>query len=299
MPWVKIDEAFYDHPKFVDLTAGAIGLWVIGLAYSNRYLLDGALSKRGLARAYPGADREKHARTLVSVGLWDVTDDGWQIHDYLKYQPSKAKVEAQRSERSAAGKKGAASRWGEQEPPPDPPDEHGGSHNNSHGPPHDNSNGKPDAPSRPVPSPLSTSPRHGSPPASSTGPLGTTTTGDRHPEAVAACQLLAEQALERRRAEVGDGEPPPGIRTERWLTVTAEDHWAAVGPQLQALATAGDRADAIVAKLAHPAAGPAPPQLAVVRSLPVSVPPPVEPAPDAPARLAATRDALRRPKDQR
>ena len=51
----------------------------------------------------------KHAANLQRVGLWDVTEGGWTIHDYLEFQPSKEKVEA---ERAAARKRMSDARSG-------------------------------------------------------------------------------------------------------------------------------------------------------------------------------------------
>lgn len=111
---------------------------------------------------------------------------------------------------------------------------------------------------------LSTSRPHGSSPALSTGPPTTTTTEDRHPEALAACQLLAVRALELRRAERPDDAPPPGVRTERWLRAATTDQLTTIGDQAQALAAAGLDAPAIAAQLARPPNGHAPPHLAIV-----------------------------------
>jgi hypothetical protein len=40
------------------------------------------------------------------VGLWEVVPDGYMVHDYLDYQPSKERVEATREARAEAGAKG-------------------------------------------------------------------------------------------------------------------------------------------------------------------------------------------------
>jgi hypothetical protein len=43
---------------------------------------------------------------LVAVGLWEPTDGGYRVHDYLEYQPSAADLAAQSEKKSAAGKRG-------------------------------------------------------------------------------------------------------------------------------------------------------------------------------------------------
>lgn len=113
MGWVRVDDDFYDHPKFLDLSLEAIGLWVALLAWSNRNLRDGAIPHTMIRRF--GADDILVAE-LVDSGLLERADDGvLVIHDYHDFQPSADDVQAKRQDISAkradAGRKGAASRW--------------------------------------------------------------------------------------------------------------------------------------------------------------------------------------------
>jgi hypothetical protein len=52
----------------------------------------------------------------VAADLWEVLPDGWGIHDWEAYQPTREQVEAKRdsvsAKRAEAGRKGAESRWG-------------------------------------------------------------------------------------------------------------------------------------------------------------------------------------------
>src|SRR5260221_510740 len=43
-----------------------------------------------------GGDATESAVKLVEAGLWEETDGGWQVHDYLDYQQSKSQVEHRR-----------------------------------------------------------------------------------------------------------------------------------------------------------------------------------------------------------
>lgn len=112
MGWVRVDDDFYDHAKFVDLSLSAMGLWVALLAWSNRNLKDGKIPHAIPQRL--GATAEQ-VQELVDAGLLDVNCVGLEIHDYHDFQPSKDEVEAKRAEisekRAEAGRKGAASRW--------------------------------------------------------------------------------------------------------------------------------------------------------------------------------------------
>ena len=97
MTWVRIDEGFPEHPKVI--AAGPLASWlhVCAIAYCNRQLTDGFISTAVLPRLSDGKRTKAHAAALVAAGLWEVAEGGWLIHDFLTYQPSKAKVEAERA----------------------------------------------------------------------------------------------------------------------------------------------------------------------------------------------------------
>ncbi len=119
MPWVRIDDGVYDHPKFLGLTFEASGVWLHTLAWSARQLTDGKLPRQAVARLTAGDKRlTKIARELVAAGLWDEAEDGWEIHDFHDYQPTAAGVEEERRKarerqakhRTKSGKFGRESR---------------------------------------------------------------------------------------------------------------------------------------------------------------------------------------------
>lgn len=96
MSWAKLDDCFADHPKFAGLSLAAVGLWACGLAYCSRHLTDGEISKKMLHRISPEAAPAASAAELVAAGIWHDVGDRYEVHDYLKYNPSRAKVLAQR-----------------------------------------------------------------------------------------------------------------------------------------------------------------------------------------------------------
>lgn len=124
MPWVRLDEGFARHPKVA--AAGPLGLamQVAGLCYCNQYLTDGfvprhvvpsLLNLEGIAmnmwhnETIGGGDDatwELVVATLTETGLWRQVEGGYEIHDYLTYQPSKADVVAERKQKSEAGRLG-------------------------------------------------------------------------------------------------------------------------------------------------------------------------------------------------
>jgi len=108
--YIKLDDKITDHPKIAAAGPLAAWLFVSALCYSSRHLTDGAIHRNALAQVSNVPSPQKHAAELVKVGLFDVTEDGWQIHQYTDYQTPRSKVEAVRAKRAAAGAKGGATR---------------------------------------------------------------------------------------------------------------------------------------------------------------------------------------------
>lgn len=110
MPWVRLDDQFPEHPKVSEAGPLAAWLYVCGLAYCARQLTDGFIPAAQLRRLLPTGSVAKLADRLVSARLWEPTDGGFRVHDYLEYQPSRVEVEAERSHlravRAAAGRLG-------------------------------------------------------------------------------------------------------------------------------------------------------------------------------------------------
>lgn len=108
MSWVRIDDQFADHPKVV--TAGPEAAWldVCGMCYCQRYLTDGFVPEGVLPRLvpWPEAKVKQLLERLLEVCLWEARPGGYYIHDFLKYNPSRAEVEAKRNARQTAGKVG-------------------------------------------------------------------------------------------------------------------------------------------------------------------------------------------------
>lgn len=126
MVWVRIDENFAQHPKV--LRAGPLGMamQIAALCYCNRHMTDGFVPKQiakglldldglgmrmsgnGLMGA--GLDAEWHlvVEDLVEAGLWDEVDGGWQIHDYLDFQPSRQQIQRVSETRREAGRRGGS-----------------------------------------------------------------------------------------------------------------------------------------------------------------------------------------------
>jgi hypothetical protein len=124
MTWVRLDEGFPRHPKVAASGPLGMAMQVSALCYCNEYLTDGFVPKHVVAgflnlegiamnmwqgEMIGGGDDatwQLIVRDLIEAGLWYETAGGYRIHDFLKYQPSKADVEADRKQKSSAGRLG-------------------------------------------------------------------------------------------------------------------------------------------------------------------------------------------------
>ena len=116
MTWIKLDDDFTENEKF--LRAGPLAgyLHICAIAWSRHNLTDGVIPRYQPSRlvAWEPCSDDLHqdfrptelVTTLVRVGLWHLRDDGdYEIHDYLKHQDSKAKVESERAKLAQRQKK--------------------------------------------------------------------------------------------------------------------------------------------------------------------------------------------------
>lgn len=94
MPWFRVDDSFYDHPKVFDAPDCAVALWVRAGTWSARSLTDGYVPAAMLARFT--SDPETAARELVQRGLWSRVKGGYRFHDWGQYQPTRESVENER-----------------------------------------------------------------------------------------------------------------------------------------------------------------------------------------------------------
>jgi hypothetical protein len=98
MTWVRLDDGWYDHPKFLNVGDAARLLWVQGLTWSARHTTDGHVSRKAAARFLQTKRNLGIAISeLVRAGLWVATEDGYLIHDYSDYQTSSEQIKAERA----------------------------------------------------------------------------------------------------------------------------------------------------------------------------------------------------------
>lgn len=100
MPWFKVDDGFYDHPKVLELDMAARGLWVMAGAYCARHLTDGVITWRQIKLI---GGTQKQAEKLVTAGLWSADDAPpsarrYVFNDWRDFQPTRDEVLSKRRE---------------------------------------------------------------------------------------------------------------------------------------------------------------------------------------------------------
>lgn len=112
MPWGRVDDHHYRHPKVGELDEslrkGCIALYWLAISWCNDQLTDGRVPA-GTVRTLGGDIAE--ANELVHVGLWEKDGAGYRVHDFLDFNKSKAEVAQERAQRAVAGAAGARARW--------------------------------------------------------------------------------------------------------------------------------------------------------------------------------------------
>ena len=98
MGWAKFDDQFTRHPKVIAAGPWAELLAMRGVIYAAGLETDGFIPTAGLAHIGAGIPAvKKKAAALVEVGLWEESDGGWVIHDFLDYHPARAAKEEERA----------------------------------------------------------------------------------------------------------------------------------------------------------------------------------------------------------
>jgi len=117
---------FWRHPKAIQAGRDGRDLFLCALGWSGEYKQDGHLPGEALDQlaalvGLNAAAARKAAARLVDVGMWELEDGGWLIHDYLDWQMSAEERDA-RAERAAERQRDYAARKAAEAREPDPPD---------------------------------------------------------------------------------------------------------------------------------------------------------------------------------
>lgn len=99
MAWAKVDDRFFSHPKVVETSLAARGLWITALSWSSAMETDGWIPSHMLPVLVDDSYRdgpEPLAIELVRAGLWEEGDRGFRVHDFLDWNPSRETLTARR-----------------------------------------------------------------------------------------------------------------------------------------------------------------------------------------------------------
>jgi len=112
---IEMDE----HPKIAPLSDAAFRALFEATFYSRRMLSDGFLDERIVLKRWGRDVADELSSNDPERPSWvrvDGPKPGWQIHDFEKHHPLRADIEALKTSRSEAGKRGgrksAETRWG-------------------------------------------------------------------------------------------------------------------------------------------------------------------------------------------
>ena len=105
MTWTKLPDEHDQTQPLVDLSDGGYRLYVDGLVYANRHRTDGFVPN-GAVRTVSPTYRPGLLSELVARGLWLRKPGGYQIHDFLRFQLSKAQLDDLKRRRSDSGRLG-------------------------------------------------------------------------------------------------------------------------------------------------------------------------------------------------
>lgn len=117
MVWFKVDDGFYDHPKFLDVPNAAIGLWAKAGAWCSRHLTDGVIPASQVTML---RGTKSQVNALISTGIWhhSETESGakaYAFHGWNEYQPTRGQVEKDRAESAERQRKSRERKRDEQE----------------------------------------------------------------------------------------------------------------------------------------------------------------------------------------
>ena len=131
MSWLLIDDQFHCNRKIIRAGLAGAGLYARSLSYCAAESTDGWIPREWATEI----GSKQTVKLLVDVGLWirvdsgdiflveassrrrgnetrvEVPGPGFFVPDYLCYNPSRSEVLEMKQQRSAAGRKGADSKW--------------------------------------------------------------------------------------------------------------------------------------------------------------------------------------------
>lgn len=95
MSWVKLDDGFFSNRKVRSVSATAALFDIASFCFCAQSENDGHVltgDVQMIAAMVRVRSPAKYVKELVQVGLWDVEPGGYNVHDFLEYNPSHAEL---------------------------------------------------------------------------------------------------------------------------------------------------------------------------------------------------------------
>lgn len=98
MGWARMDDGYFFHPKIVEAGAWPELLDRRAIEHCAKNETDGLVTRSALRLLGRGIPKvAERVTVLLEVGRWTQNEGGgWLVHDFLKYNPSKAEKETMR-----------------------------------------------------------------------------------------------------------------------------------------------------------------------------------------------------------
>lgn len=102
--YVPLDVELASDDKMIAAGPMAELLYIRALAFAKRTMSDGHIRRNQLPLVAARIPRHRlHVQRLVELGAWKVTDDGWYIVAWRKWNRAMAELAAAKSEAGVAG----------------------------------------------------------------------------------------------------------------------------------------------------------------------------------------------------
>lgn len=110
MAWVRLDDRFHGNRKVRRAwrnSRASVGLFTLSLTYCAQHETDGRIDLEWVEDTLPSPkDRNKAIAALLDAGLWVVHADGYEVHDYLDYNESRAALTERRTREAERKRRG-------------------------------------------------------------------------------------------------------------------------------------------------------------------------------------------------
>ena len=100
--WVRLDVDYFENPKTLGVGRAGRELHLRSICWAQRYLTDGELPAAAVVELtrHAGLSPARRAAVeelLVTHRLWIPTENGYELHDFVSMNGTRAQAEAERA----------------------------------------------------------------------------------------------------------------------------------------------------------------------------------------------------------